>query len=873
MALLVFGTSCSTKKNTFTRRAYHNLTCHYNVYWNGMMSVNEGASDMKLTTKDDYTKILPVYNYGTKQDATALNPKMDRAIKKASIGIQRHSMYFGGRERNKWVRESYLMMGQAHFYKQDYTSARRVFDYVAKEYDKQPIHYRALLWLAKTYLYSERYEKAEATLNMLQSQMEDEGFPMSVEKAMPLVYADLYLARGNTNQAYSYLQRGLELNHNHQLVTRIQFILGQINQQDHDFEKASEYFKKVIKRTPPYQMEFQAKINLAKCYDEGSGESKYINKVLLKMAREDKNKDYLDQIYYALAQVAQKDGQDTLYTHYLAKSVSTSTTNNVQKATSSLELADQYFEDTKYVLAEAYYDTAVSSLPKDYPNYDAIKAKTDVLSDIVGHIQVIEMQDSLQYLASLDTTALYAIVDKMIADYVKEEERLAAEKEEENDQQGGIQFVDPNQGSRNPNLNTGKWYFYNVAALGFGRTEFKKQWGNRKLEDNWRLSDKKSMMQSFETDLTDEAELNAQDSLSPAATGKSSNPKTRAHYLADIPRTQEQMAVSDSLMVEAYHQLGFLYFEELRDTASARQTYLDFQKKYPDNLYRLESWYALYKIYLDEGNTEEAEFYKGLILGNYPESIYANVIRDPDYFLKLNQSKNEAAALYEKTYKAFSDEQYFRVINYADRGVELYPDDTTLVPKFLYLRAMSQGVVDVPDSMYASLYYIAGKYPTNSIGPLVRSVMKTLEEEYDLGYGSKAPVATDSTTAVMVPYKYLPDSPHLIMIVVISEDLNVNALKIRMSDFDKKYFQLKNLKVKSLMLDNVRSLVTVGNFDNEGEATNYLMALRNDAYVMSGVSSNDFQVFSISMGNYPLFYKDKSLENYELFWEKHYPQR
>ncbi len=874
MSLVLVGTSCSTKKNTFTRRAYHNLTCHYNVYWNGMMSVQDGVDDLSITSKDDYNKILPVYNVGTKQEATGLYPKMDRAIKKASIGIQRHSMYFGGKEYNRWVKESYLMMGEAHFYKQDYTSARRVFDFVAKEYEKSPIHYEALLWLAKTYVKSERYEKAEATLNLLQSKQDDKAFPLQVAKELPLVYADFYIARGDYDLAYNYLQRGLEINTSRQLVTRINFILGQINQQEGDFEKASDYYARVIKRNPAYEMAFKSKLNMAQCYDYGSGESKYVNKVLAKMARETKNNDYLDQIYYALAQVAEKDGKDTLNIFYLRKSVSSSTNNKLQKSTSALELADKYFEKSNYMLAQAYYDTAVTSLPRDFPDYATIKAKTDVLSEIVVHMQVITMQDSLQYLASLDTTQLYAIIDGMIAEYVIEEERKEVEREDM--EQGGIQFVDPNKKSNNPNLNTGKWYFYNAAAMGFGRSEFQKKWGTRQLEDNWRLSDKKSIMQSFETDLTDESELNMSDStaVAAAAAAKSSgSPKSRSYYLADLPRTQEQKAISDSMIVEAYHALGFLYLEELRDSIAALDTYTAFQEKYPDNVYRLESWYALYKLFLVKQENEKAEFYKNLILSNYPESIYANVIRDPDYFVKLAQEKGEAASLYEKAYTAFDKEQYYRAITYAERGIELNPDDTALVPKFLYLRAMSQGVVDVPDSMYATLYYIAGKYPASSVNPIVRSVMKTLEDDYGLGYGTKTPVVSDSLAVAMANYKYTPEAIHMIMVVVTSQEVNLNALKIRISDFDKKYFQLMQLKVKSLMLDNERSLVTVGSFKNEAEVQNYLLALKNDEYVMSGVKSDDFRVYPISMNNYPVFYKDKSVEGYNAFWENNYPQR
>ena len=323
LAMVVFD-SCSTKKNTWTRRAYHNVTCHYNVYWNGMVSLGEGEEMLKEKVTDDYNKVLRVYNYGTKEDAITLNPKMDRTIKKASIGIQRHSMTFGGKEYIKWVKDSYLMMGIAHFYKQDYTSARRVFDFVAKEFDNSPLHYEAIMWLAKTYIQQERFEKAEASLNLLQSKLNDDGFPKSVDGDLPLVYADFYIARDDYNSAIPFLERSLELSNDHYVTTRVDFIIGQLNQMDKDYNNAIKYFKKVVKRNPPYKMAFEAQMNMAECYSEGSGDTKYINKVLNKMAKETKNEEYLDQIYYARAQIALSDGEDTLAINYLRKSVSTS---------------------------------------------------------------------------------------------------------------------------------------------------------------------------------------------------------------------------------------------------------------------------------------------------------------------------------------------------------------------------------------------------------------------------------------------------------------------------------------------------------------------------------------------------------------------
>ena len=859
--LLLIISSCSTKKNTWTRRAYHNVTCHYNVYWNGMVSLNEGIVILNEKVVDDYNSVIRINNYGTKADATILNPKMDRTIKKASIGIQRHSMSFGGKEYVKWVKDSYLMMGMAHFYKQDYTSARRVFDYVAKEYESTPISYEAILWLARTFIQTERFEKAEASLNLLQSKLKDENFPRSVEKEIPIVYADFYIARGDYSAAYPYLERGLELASDNSTITRIYFIMGQINQLDHNYTQAMSYFSKVVKKNPPYKMAFEAQMNIAQCYVEGSGDSRHINKVLLKMAKEDKNKDYLDQIYYALAQIATTDNKDTLVIYYLKKSVSTSVSDPVQKTTSSLELADIYFDDGVYKQAQAYYDTAAMSLPKDYPDYEKIMSKTTILSALVAQIQTIELQDSLQTIALMDTVDLYAMIDNLIEEYEKEQQKIAKEKENGT----GTQFVDMTRSKPGQPLGGG-WYFDNPAALGRGRTEFIKKWGDRKLEDNWRLTDKRMVMQSFEEDLTDEEVITKSDSVIMLVT----NPRDRAYYLQHIPRTPEQLAVSDSLIVDAYNRLAYLYYEDLKDTTLALETYLAFQKKYPDNKYRLESWYALYKIYTGEGNSDEANFYKGLIVVNYPESNYAKVLLDPDYFIKLSQQKNEVATLYEKTFKAFNREQYYRVITYSDEAVELFPEDTALIPKFLYLRAISLGAVDVADTLYSSLISLVQKYPTSSVAPLAKSVIQTLQLEYGLGIPEGSTVSSPKASAKETIYKFNADEMHLVLIIVKSEDVNVSALKVRISDFDKKYFRLKRLRVKSLMLDDQRTIITVGNFDSKDEAGNYLLALRNDEYVVSGLQNKEFEVYSISASNYPIFYRDKDIALYKEFFEKNY---
>ncbi|PLX04332.1 MAG: hypothetical protein C0595_03655 [Marinilabiliales bacterium] len=865
ITILLLVNACSTKKNTWTRRAYHNLTSHYNVYWNGMMSLQEGEKSFKDTFEDDYSKVLPVYNYGDKKQAQRLNPKMDRTIKKASIGIQKHSMYFGGKEQVKWIDDSYLMMGKAHFYKHDYISARRVFDYVAKTYQENPIHYEAYLWLAKTHLQNERFEKAIATINLLQSKMEEKDFPFYVEKQIPLVLANFYIEQEKYEEAFPYLERSLELNNAKEITTRVKFILGQLYQREGNLERATEYFTSVVKKNPDYVMAFEAKMHLAETYASENGDSKDINKILNKMLKEARNKEFRDQIYYALAEVAKKDGNDTLAIKYLRNSVMFSVKNQVQKTKSSLEVADMFFERNNYVYAQAYYDTAVSSLTRDYPEYEEISRKASVLTDLVTQAQIIKEQDSLQYLVSLDTTELYALIDKKIEEYKLEQEK---KQEEEDLAEGGTQFVDMNGRGRSGNsLGNGEWYFYNTAAISSGYNEFTKKWGNRRLEDNWRLSNKKVITQN-------EDDIVANDTISDSTLTKNSSPIDRSYYLAGLPNTPEKIQASDEQLIEAYNKLGFIYLMKLNDSLRALDTYLDFQKRFPENQYRLESWYALYKIYNAENNEKEAEFYKNLILGNYPESTYAKVIINPDYYALLEEEKQKASELYMRTYDAFKAEKYFRVISYSNKGIELYPEDTSLMPKFMYLKALSLGKVDTPDTLYASLDSLLVTYPRSSVAPRAKALKSKLQQEYGIGVSENAQTKPSDLkageTIEKSIYNFNGNDLHFVMLIVDNEKVEINPLKIRLSDFNNKYFSLMRLKVKSLLLNKTQTIITVGNFKNKDEALNYYNAINIDKYVLSGLDEENYSIYPISTSNYPLFYREKNIKAYKDFFEKFY---
>jgi tetratricopeptide (TPR) repeat protein len=853
------------------------------------MSLKDGERLLRENAKDNYAKILRVFNYGDENIAKQLYPQMDRVIEKASIAIQKHSMVFSNKEYVRWVKKSYLIMGIANFYKHDYIKARRIFDYVYKQYQDDPIRYEALLWLVKTYIAVERYEKADAALNLLMTKYDDDNFPEKVRRELPYVQSDFYLVQEKYSDAYPYLERAVEINYKRYLVTRVLFILGQINQKDGDFERAASYYQKVIKRNPPFEMAFNARLNIAKCFDSNTGNKKAIIKLLTRMAKEAKNKDYLDQIYYALAEVEIKEGNDSLAIDYLRKSVAASIGNDMQRAQSALKVADMLFKDKEYELSEKYFDSAVSVLPQDYPNYEFIKSKSLVLTQLVREHIVIKTQDSLQYLASLSEDELNALITQKIDEYKKaEEERLKKEAEEAQAMTYGIESQTSTFGGAGmPGMGggaigrpgggltsmggrgNGKWYFYNPQIRERGYGQFVGRWGKRKLEDNWFLKDKRQVMSSGfdqagdaggEGGFGENTSEATNDSL--AVNTGDLTPGDPAYYTKDIPKTEEDFKISDSLIVEAYNKLGFLYREELNDTLTAIRVYEEFLDRFPGNKYELESWFALYQLYSGSHNSLDAEKYKSLILLNYPDSDYAKIIVDPDYFIKLAQKKGQVFKLYERTYKAFEREQYFRVLAYANKAIEEYADDTSsVIPKILYVRAIALGKITTADSMYSALKDLVQRYPQSNLVPMADDIMRFLRKDYGLDGGEPEEQNPEEQKK---EYNFVVDDnvTWFVIIVVNSKKVDVNPLKVRLSDFNKKYFKLTPLKVKSLLLDDNNTFITIGNFENKKVADRYFYFLNSNTYVFSGIEKENYKIFPISTKNYPILYRDKNVDEY-----------
>ncbi len=890
------------------------MTAHYNAYWNGNESLKDGVKELSLSSKDNYAKVLPIFKLGSKEDAQKVNPQMDRAIEKGAKVIKLHSIYIKGKEHINWIDDAYLMIGKANFYKQEYRSSMRTFNFIISQFKNNPIKYDAMIWLAKANNQTGEFNVSQSYLDMVRNKMSDGSASKSLEKEFNLTYADYYIKQENYTPAIEYIIPAISQTWKKDTKTRLRFILAQIYQRNGDLAKATEYYKKVIKRNPPYEMAFNAKINLAMSYDAASGNSKDLMKKLNKMLKDQKNKEFLDQIYFAMAEVSLRNKDKINAIKYLKLSVSNSISNNYQKSVSSLKLADMYFDLPDYENAQAYYDSTVMFLPKDYPNFEIIQSKAELLTELVKNIKIVKVQDSLQQMATMRADERDMKINNVIAAIIKEEQ---LKREEENANRLALSVLQSSTqkqgGNVNNTNNAGEWYFYNTSTMSFGFSEFNKKWGKRKLEDLWRISNKQTFDYGDQkNDISDtDTEDEVKDTLK-----DSSNPKNKNFYLKNLPLTEEKMKKSKDKVEEALFNMGYIYYEGLKDLQKAQESFDTLLFRYPEGKNTLKTYYQLYKIYSDLGNNQKKNYYKNLIINKYPESDYAKIISDPNYYKEIQAKNNEVNRLYEETYKAFILGNYIKVLDNHKIATEKFKI-TPIYPKFEYIRVLSNGKINGKDSLIKGLNSIISKYPTSEIQPLAQMVLEFLNKGNEISLSTnnyfpdnknvkeKNPkktntektdnnknkeltdkgltestikqdtanktVVTPKSTVLQSSVYVLNNSlPHFFTLLADASKVNINVLKIKISDFNRKYYSGNNFEVTSFIFNQNIHLISVTQFKNAEEALLYYKTIKDNEYINSGLINTNSSDFIISSENFNIFMKLKDNEGYQKFFNDNF---
>lgn len=852
--LLAAFTGCSTKKKGFVNRFYHNTTAKYNGYWNGRESMREGVKTLEKNQKDDFEKILPIYPIGTAQTATSVYPQMDRAIEKASMVIGKHSMLIKGKEYCNWIDDSYLLIGQAHYYKRDQMDALEIFNYIIKQYQKEKIRFDGYVWLLRTNTSMGRFKDGETMILKLDEEKEAKTIPKKLMPAIAAAKAEYFIENGEYTRAKDELLFAIRNTKRAKTRTRYNFILAQLYEQLSMNDSAVHWYSQVLKKSTPYDMEFNARINRALLTSAKSGNLDDIKRELVKMSKDEKNIDYLDRIFFALGNIALVEEQPDMAMDYLKKSVAVSTTNRTQKAVSYFTIADLYFDRPEYVPAASYYDSAMKVLPETHPQYDRVSARNESLADLVRNIRIIAREDSLLRLGNMSESAREAFISNLIEDIrLKEEQR----KFDEASAALNNQMLQQGGGNRpsTPGGGGSSWYFYNTTAVSFGINDFRQRWGDRKLEDNWRRSVKTATFaEGEEGDGEPVVEASVQEMMDPA------------FYLKDIPVTEAQKDSSHRKIQYAIYDLGVIYKEKLKEPERSIESFEELLQRYPKGLFNLETYYQLYRLYTQVGNSAKANEYKNRVLREYPDSEYAKILSDPDYLKKMEAMKGQIAQMYERSFTNFANGEHEAVIAAADSVIKMFKEDK-LRPKFALLRAMSIGASQRLTVYRAALEEVIRTYPgdpekekAEELLGYVQSLMgETLADE---------PVAED-TVKVEETYVFDLAANHYFAMVV-SKGVTVADIKNRLAAFHQRQFSVENLTIKNVQMAQGQELVFVQGFGTTKKAQDYLVSINADTEMYAGIDRSKLEQFLISDKNFTVFYKRKDVAEYKAFFTENY---
>ncbi len=863
LPLLLFGWACSTQKNKLPNRLYHSINAKYNGYFNARESYREGIRRLSAAHNDNYEQVLSIFRYGNEQQATMVGNYMDVAYQKASIVIRRHSMNIRGVEYNPWIDASFYLIARSHYFKRDYNLAILTFEYIVRQYEP-PTKYLAKAWIAKSYHQLNRYDDALRMLEMLKANKDAGQLDRETERLYMLVMADHHVRTDNYLAAVPFLQRAGALTSNKREQTRLTFIEAQLYHHSGDYTNAQQTYARVLKMNPTFELAFQSRISMAMAYAPGEGGGDFIESELNRMLRDDKNKAYRDQIYYALAQLNQRRGREEQAIEHLLRSVEVSEDNRLQKGLSFKRLAEIYFSRPEYLTSSVYYDSAVVYIPSQHDDFVEVNRQKSVLSGLAANIRTIAREDSLQRLAAMPETARNAVINKIIED-LREEERQARLVEQQ--MMRAASTIAQTRIRGGAGAQEGGWYFYNTTAMSFGRTEFFSKFGDRPLEDNWRIRNRRGA--DFDMAMDDEWEEEEEEA---------GDIFDRNTYLRNIPLTEEQMATSNLRMADAYYNKGMIFNERLRDYRSAVSSLESLVNRFPDSDRKQYAYYYLYNLYRELNDPSKANMYKDRLVAEFPDSEFASILGDPNYLEKLTERQQYGKRLYEQAYRAFLNNRYQEVIE-----TSLHADTldlpTSVHSQFAYIKALSIGKLGKKSEFKRELEHVVANYNGLPVYEPASFLLASLdvpgslplefvEEDPEPESDPGQDIAFEGLAASSV-FSYNPEAVHFFVFVAETARTDVPQLRNMVNLFNQANYGDRQLSASSIFLDDKQQIITVTNFsgkENGMEYYNKLMASEE----LAAFGKNNITGFIISVDNYPVFYQEKNLEEYKGFFRQKY---
>ena len=864
--------SCSPKKNNAATRRYQAFITKYNIYYNGDTHFKETLKEMENKYEDDYSQLLFMHPIEAKNNPKSPQPSgsFDRSIEKAQKAIQLRSItkrpkkksgkqsaeykeWLKREEYNPFLHNAWMMMGRSQFFNGDFLGAASTFFYTSKHFRWLPETVtEAQLWQARSYCALDWLFETE---NIIIKIKDEQLTNNTLKELYNNVYANYYIKLNDYDKAIPYLQKAIDYADGSQ-KTRLRFLLGQLYSRIGKKQEAYEAFKKAGgASSAPYRTKFNARIKQSEVYTGNNIESEV--KALKRMTRYDRNKDFLDQVYYAIGNIylSRKDTLKAIENYEMANKKSTR--NGIDKAINQVTLGNLYYIRHNYDKAQPCYSEAVPQLPENYPNYLQLKRRSDVLDELAVYSQNVTLQDSLLRLSELTPEQLDKVINKIIEDLKKKEkeEEENAKREEYLAQQRAQGSNLQNTGSSAPKtftLNTDdSWYFYNTATKNAGKTEFQKNWGSRKLEDNWRRRNKASF-DSSEFDANNDGEDGEEnDSVATDSTGKeltkedeeklkrAEDPHYPEYYIKQIPKTDEEKNTAHEIIQEGLYNMGIILKDKMEDFSASRSEFDRLLTRYPDNIYRLDTYYNLYIMAVRQNDYTEAEKYRSLIIEQFPESNYGIAMQDPDYLENLKTMNTRQEELYTQAYNAYLNNNNGAVHEAYEYMIKEYPL-SRIIPKFMFLHALAYVTEKDSEKFNSTLKELLEKYPETDITPLASSYLKQMAQGrklessssnlrgmiWDTRLGSDS--IANANASKPAEFTINPDEPQLLVLLFSTKQVASNQLLYDIARFNFNTFDVKSFDLEQMSFGEL-GLIVIKGLNNQKELDRYRQILSTNS--------------------------------------------
>lgn len=889
MALAV--QSCSTQKNTWASRSFHQTKTKYNIYYNGAISFREGEEAIRQANEDDFSTILNLYPVSNHAAAEASKSQMDRTIEKCRKCIKLHSIkarpkvdydkkrrdpeyaaWLEQEEFNNQMGNAWILLAMAEFHKGDFLGSISTFNYIIRHYSNDvDMVARCQLWVARAYAEMGWLYEAEDMLSKVQvDHLSRKHAPLYAA-----VSADVLLKTKHYKDAIPFVKIALPNEKKRENKPRFQYVLAQLYQMDGEREAARNAYQKVIKMQPSNEMDFNARLRLAQLEKSPQDGIKLLNK----MAKLDKNKDQLDQIYGTIGDVylAQKDTSKAL--EYYEKAIESSVQHGMAKAKVLVTAGDIYYQQRNYIKASPCYKEATQILSAESEQYARIQRRSETLDELVVEYSMVQLQDSLQHLATLTEEEQRVVVDSIIARLIRaeeeEKERAAqAAREAENDM--GPRSVNT-ANMLGGGAGSANWYFYNPQLLRSGKQTFRTQWGNRTLEDNWRRLSKATTGSIFDDDeeLSDEELLMDSTATDSTAMADVAPVETDTHkpeyYLQQIPKTEEDIAQSNELLARALYNMVYIYRDKVGDQQLSDETFEDFCRRFPNHELLVDLYYMQYLTALKNNDMLKAEQYRQQIIATFPESNEAYIVSQPDYFQRLQRMAQEQDSLYEHTYQAYTQNNFAAVKTnklYAEENYPLSP----LMPRFLFLNAIAVAKTDGQPAFIVQLQEMVSRYPESELAAMAKDMLALMGQGAESQQGEvaslkerRAQQSTDSVAAdsVAVQFSTERNLPSMVLLVMENDEQKTNQLLYEVALFNFSQFMIKDFDLKLLPTFEVTtSALQIAGFEKMDEAEWYINLLQKNATILQFLQANNVQVVAITEENFKLLNTHFSLQDY-----------